>query len=162
MIWCIFSSKSESRSSCAQLHSVKFEYSDVLSECELRQQNKNKGHNFAQLWKSDTTEQRVYWYTHWYLVYDFDTSILFTTCFGNYLSVSMVSNRFVFAFSVVRTVQRTGTWKMREIYFWNKGNLVIAERLEVNEWFKLLFTTLTGLKVSEHILGVLSRSWFCG
>ena len=35
VIWCIFSSQSESWSSCAQLHSAKLEYSAVSSECEL-------------------------------------------------------------------------------------------------------------------------------
>ena len=47
----ISSSQSESRISCAQLHSAKLEYSAVSreSECEFRKQNKNKGPNFDEL-----------------------------------------------------------------------------------------------------------------
>ena len=64
------------------------------------------------------------------LVYDFDTSILFTNCFGNYLSLSKARKRFVFAFSIVRTIlsiQWTDTWKMRELHSETKGTLLLLK-----------------------------------
>ena len=70
------------------------------------------------------------------LVYDFDTIILFTTCFGNWPSVSKVSKQSLFAFSVARNIQRTGTWKdertpflkqMEPGYCWKIGRKLMMQ-----------------------------------